>query len=196
MEKQVESESRETVYDGYFKIYKNKLRHTLFAGGWSESIDRELFDRGQVACVLAYDPALDAVLLVEQFRIGAIDDPDTPWLMEIVAGVVEAGEEPDEVVQREALEEAGCTLGEVEQIAEFYVSPGCSSEVATVFFSECSLKDVGGLHGLAEEGEDIEARVVPRTEAMRMLTTGEIRNSKALVALQWLALNYSSRYEN
>ena len=96
-------------YDGFFRIERYRLRHQLFRGGWSREITRELFERGHAAAVLPYDPLLDAVVLIEQFRIGALETPGDPWLLEIVAGVIDKPDEtPEDVVRREAVEEANC----------------------------------------------------------------------------------------
>ena len=189
MNRDVVVESCEQVYQGYLSIKRYVLKHTLFAGGMSDAVQREVMDRGEVAAVLVYDPSRDQVLLVEQFRIGAFGRTDNPWLLEIVAGVVEEGETPANVVVREAWEEAGCTLGEVERIAAFYVSPGACTEFAHVFFATADLGDVGGIHGLKEEGEDIAVRVVDRSAAMDLLASGSIQNAKTIIALQWLNLN-------
>ena len=74
---------------------------------------RELFERGHAAAVLPYDPVTDRVLMIEQFRIGALAAPGGPWLLEIVAGVIDPGEIPEEVVRRETVEETGCHLQKV-----------------------------------------------------------------------------------
>ncbi|HIJ29450.1 MAG TPA: NUDIX domain-containing protein, partial [Gammaproteobacteria bacterium] len=102
---------------------KYQLQHTLFDGGWSKPLSRELFERGHAVAVLLYDPKEDAVVMVEQFRIGALGHPDHPWFLEVVAGMVEEGESEEEVARRESVEEAGCRVGEMEFIARYWVSP-------------------------------------------------------------------------
>ncbi len=177
------------VYRGFFNLSTYRLRHTLYAGGWSEPLERELFHRGRCVAVLPYDPVSDTVVLIEQFRIGALGGKEEPWLMEIIAGAVEPGESPDEVARREALEEAGCRLGELLPIGEFYTTPGGCSEKVTVF---CGLLDGEvnpGIHGLAEEGEDIRSLVVGVDEALAWLESGIIDSAIPALALQWLALN-------
>jgi len=91
-EKDVEVIDKELVYDGFFRIHRIHLRHRLFGGGWSDVLEREIFERGHVAAVLPYDPQLDEVVLIEQFRAGALKQQPTPWLLEIVAGAIEANE--------------------------------------------------------------------------------------------------------
>ena len=84
--------SREVLQQGFFRLEAITLRHRLFEGGWSEPMRREVHMRKDAVGVLLYDVAQDALVLVEQFRAGAVDDPATPWKLEFVAGLVEAGE--------------------------------------------------------------------------------------------------------
>ncbi|MFV8833841.1 NUDIX domain-containing protein [Aquisalimonas sp.] len=177
------------VYNGFFKLERYRLKHGLFAGGMTPEMTRELLRRGRVAAVLPYDPALDAVVLVEQFRIGAIDAPNGAWLMEVVAGVAEPQEAVADVAHREAREEAGLQLQELMRICDYYPSPGMSSELVSLYCARVDASDAGGLHGLDEENEDIRAHVLPFDEAMDMLDNGIINNAMPIIALQWLALN-------
>ncbi|MDD5274329.1 MAG: NUDIX domain-containing protein, partial [Methylovulum sp.] len=147
--------SKETVYNGFFRLEKYRLKHTLYAGGWSAELNRELFVRGECVGVLLYDPHTDQVVLIEQFRVGALAQPDHAWLVEIVAGAIEEGETASEVAYREALEEAGCTIEELLEISQFYTSPGGTAERLTLFCGKVDCTAVGGIHGLADEHEDI-----------------------------------------
>lgn len=179
-------ERRETLHEGFYRIERLRFRHALHGGGSSGPIERELFVRGDVVGVLPYDPVTDRVLLIEQFRIGAMHQSPDPWLWEIVAGMIDTDESPEEVARREAREEAGLELRRVTPIARYLASPGASTEEVHVFLGECDLSDAGGLHGLVEEDEDILARVVPAERAIAMLDTREVRNALSIVALQWL----------
>ncbi|MBL1265368.1 NUDIX domain-containing protein [Methylomicrobium sp. RS1] len=189
MSKTFEIISKEIGYSGFFRLEKYRLRHTLFAGGWSGEIERELFGRGQCVAVLLYDPERDAVVLIEQFRIGAIGSPERAWLVEIVAGAVEDGETPEEVAYREAEEEAGCAIEELVKVMQFYTSPGGYSEMITLFCGKVDSREIGGIHGLDHEDEDILVRAAPFSEAYRMLESGEIESAIPILAVQWLALN-------
>lgn len=180
---------RSTPFQGYFRIDRYRLRHRRFDGGWSDEIQREVFERGHAAAVLPYDPARDTVVLIEQFRIGAYAAGLEPWLIEIVAGIIEPGEAAAEVVRREAREEAGCEIGALEPVGRFMLSPGGTSETMELFCGRVDSTGVGGLHGLAEEHEDIRAVVLPTDEVLARLAAGEIANASAAIALQWLALN-------
>ena len=189
MTKQFEILQKEIVYPGFFRMEKYRLKHTLYAGGWGPEISRELFLRGSCVAVLLYDPIADKVVLIEQFRAGAILQPDRAWLMEIVAGAIEEGETALEVAYREAKEEAGCEILDLIEISEFYTTPGCSAERITLYCAKIDSHQVGGIHGLEEEHEDIFVRAVDFEEAYGMIETREIESAIPIVALQWLALN-------
>ncbi|HHQ43033.1 MAG TPA: NUDIX domain-containing protein [Chromatiales bacterium] len=181
--------ARETCHDGFFRLERYVVRHRLFRGGWSPPLTRELLERGHAAAVLPYDARRDRLLLVEQFRIGAVHDPAGPWLIETVAGMIEPGEDPVEVVRREAREEAGCELGELVEIGTYYVTPGGASERIHLYCARADLEGVGGVHGLQDEGEDIRVLTPTFEEAWAMLGGGRIRVATPLIALQWLALH-------
>ncbi|MGH6948992.1 MAG: ADP-ribose diphosphatase [Kiloniellales bacterium] len=185
----VEIIAKEAAFRGYFRVDRYRLRHRLFAGGWSGEMTREVFERGHAAAVLPYDPKIDAVVLIEQFRIGAFAAGLDPWLIEIVAGIIEEGESPLEVARREALEEAGCPLGRVEEIGRVLLSPGAVSETLALFCAEVDSAGLGGIHGLDDENEDIRAFVAPLDVALERLAKGAIANASTVIALQWLALN-------
>ena len=181
---------RSIAFDGYFRIDRYRLRHRLHCGGMSRELVREVFERGHVAGVLPVDPDRDRVVLIEQFRIGPYVVGWDPWLFEGVAGIINAGESPEQVCRREAEEEAGCTITDLVPIARYLSSPGALSEVVNLYCGRTDSRGLGGVHGLAEEGEDIKVHVMPVDEALAMLNEGRIVNGKAIIALQWLALHY------
>ena len=176
-------------YSGFFRINCYRLRHRLFAGGWSGAIEREVFERGHAVGVLPYDPVADSVVLIEQFRIGALIAGMSPWLIEVVAGIVEEGETPEEVARRETQEEAGLEILALMPMCRYLVSPGGSSESVRLYCGRVDSRGAGGIHGLAEEHEDIRVDRVAYGEAMRLLEEGRVTNSVSLIALQWLALH-------
>lgn len=180
-------ESRASSFSGYFSVETVTLRHRLFAGGWSSPIRRELFQRGDAVGVLPWNPRADEVVLIEQFRVGAMRGSDSPWMLELIAGVVEPGESDTAVAHRESEEEAGCQLTQLEPIATFYPSAGACSEQIRLFIGETTGADHGAIKGLDSESEDILVHQMPRTEALAMLDRGEINNGHTLIALQWLA---------
>jgi len=180
-----------TLYEKYFKLDEYSISHELFAGGSSPVFTREVFDRGSVVVVLPYDAERRKVVLIEQFRIGAIDDPDGPWMVETVAGVIEPGESARQVAMRESVEEAGCELRQLQPIGECYLSPGASNEHCSLFCGLVDSDGVAGIHGLADENEDIRVMVVDATEAFAWVREGKIRSAPTILALQWLELNQS-----
>lgn len=179
--------ARDVAYNGFLSIERYRVRHTLFEGGWGEPLERELLERGRVAAVLPYDPVRDQVALIEQFRIGAIKQYEQPWLLEVVAGVIEPGEDAETLARREAVEEAGCELAELVRISEFLVSPGCTTEHCTLYCGRADLAEAGGIHGVADEGENILVHVMSAERAIALLHEGAIRNATSIIALSWLA---------
>lgn len=154
----------------------------------SPLITRELFERGHAVAVLPYDPKTDKVLLVEQFRIGALNAAGGPWLYEIIAGMVNEGENEQDVAIREAQEEAGVALQQLEYITRFLVSPGGTSEEVSLFCAKADLQNSEGVYGLDEEGEDIRAFSMSFAEAWYLLERGEVNSASAIIALQWLKM--------
>jgi ADP-ribose diphosphatase len=175
---------------GFFPLFLCKIRHSLFAGGMSRPFSREVLQRAPVAAVLPYDPVRDTVVLLEQFRVGKmIAGAEDPWMVEIVAGIIEDGETPEEMARREAIEEANCAVLALERMPGFYSSAGGSTEYIHMFCGKVDSAGIGGIHGLDHEDEDIRVWVEPVDEALGRLERGELDNAIAIVALQWLALH-------
>ncbi|GIZ12849.1 NUDIX domain-containing protein [Pseudomonas sp. NCCP-436] len=180
---------RETCFRGFYRLERIRLRHRLFAGDMGPPLSRELFVRHDAVCVLPYDPQRDEVVLIEQFRVGAMDKSSNPWLLELVAGLIDRNEQPEEVARREALEEANLKLTSLWPVTQYYPSPGGSDERVHLYVGRCSSQGAGGVHGLAEEGEDIRVQVMPLADALAAVRDGRIDNAASIIALQWLALN-------
>ena len=190
---------KETGYNGFFSINQYALQHRLFNGEQTKVLIRECFERGHAVGVLAYDPWQDNIVLLEQFRIGAYvnacgkenetSEQQSPWLLEIIAGIVEPGEDQEDVAHREAFEEAGCSLLALEPIGDFYSSPGGTSETTQLYCACVKSEGVGGVHGLEEEGEDIRVNVVSFEQAVQWLKDGRLNNASAIISMQWLMLN-------
>ncbi len=188
-QKQFEVLDKQTVYQGFFRLEQYTLKHTLFNGGWSQPITRELFRRGNCVAVLLYDPDRDEVVLIEQFRVGAVHQPQRAWLIEIVAGAIEDGETAEDVAYREAIEEAGCEIKELLEIQQFYTTPGGCSERITLFCGRVDSTAVGGVHGLVEEDEDIRVSAVKFADVFQMLEDGLIESGIPIIAIQWLYIH-------
>jgi len=183
----VEVETRETVFKGYFRMDALTLRHRRFDGSWTDGIRREMFERGDAVAVLPWHVESDKVILIEQFRPGAIRGDDSPWMLEAVAGVVEAGETDIDVAHRESLEEAGCTMDALTPIVSYYPSPGACSEQIRLFVGRVVSAVVGEVKGVDTEHEDILVHSVARADAIALLDAGKINNGLTIIALHWLA---------
>lgn len=178
-----------TAFLGHFRVHRYLLRHRRHAGGWTGWMTREVCERRPTVVVLLYDPRADAVVLLTQFRLGALVAGKPCWQSEIVAGEIDGEEMPDAVARRETLEEAGSAIYRLIPMHDVVVSPGPSTEPARIYCGLVDSRTLGGLHGVAAEPEDIRAEVVPFTRAQSMLAAGVIDTAAAIVALQWLALH-------
>jgi ADP-ribose pyrophosphatase len=185
----VEIIKRENCYQGFYKLDKLSLRHELFAGGMSNEISREVFVRHDAVCLLPYDAKRDEVVLIEQFRVGVLGKADSPWLVELVAGLIDKDEEPEEVARREAEEEAGLVVSTLWPITKYFPSPGGSNEFVHLYLGRCDTDGIGGLHGLETENEDIRVTVWALDDALQAVRDGQIHNAATIIGLQWLALN-------
>lgn len=185
----VDIHSRETIGQGWGRLERFVLRHRRFDGEWSEAITRDLYTIGEVAMIIPYDPALDAVLLIEQFRTCGLYWNEATWLIEAVAGLVDTDETPMQVAQREAIEEANCKISHPVHIATVYSSPGGYGERTHMYAGIADLSGTGGIHGLAHEHEDIRAIAVPLDEAYAAAMDGRIRDAKTILMIQWLTAN-------
>jgi ADP-ribose pyrophosphatase len=182
----------ETRYKGFFAINAYRFRHRLFNGEMSGEVVREVFERGHAAVLLPYDPVRDEVVLIEQIRLPAIESSTTPWLLEMVAGMIEEGESVEDVARREALEEAGIVIGRCKPMLSYLASPGGTSERLSIMVGEVDASTATGIHGLETENEDIQVHVVSREQAYRWVEEGAIDNAASVIALQWLALHHES----
>ncbi|WP_040523804.1 ADP-ribose diphosphatase [Aliiglaciecola lipolytica] len=179
----------ESLYSGFFKLIDYQFTHRLFNGGWSKTISREVLERGHAVAVLLFDPVLDEFVFIEQFRIGAYATSETPWLIEVVAGMIEQGEEVEEVCRREAFEESGVVVKRLHKALSYLSSPGGTTERIHIYIGEVDASSAQGVHGLEDESEDILVRRVTKLEAIDWLNEGKIDNAAALIALQWFLLN-------
>ncbi|MBL5901259.1 ADP-ribose diphosphatase [Lelliottia amnigena] len=186
----VEIIAREKLYSGFFSLELYRFRHRLFNGEMSGEVRREIFERGHAAVLLPFDPVRDEVVLIEQIRIAALDTSETPWLLEMVAGMIEEGETPEDVARREAEEEAGLKVGRTKPVLSYLASPGGATERSSILVGEVDATIAEGIHGLADENEDIRVHVVSREQAYQWVKEGRIDNAASVIALQWLQLHY------
>ena len=187
-------------FKSYVQVDTYQLTHKKFDGGNSPKLSREVLERGHAAAVLLYDPDLDVLVMIEQFRPGAfaalqsgrMPADETPWLIECVAGIIEDGETPEDVVRRESVEEADCVIEELIPLYHYYSSPGCMSESIFLYCGRVDATNAGGIHGLDGEGEDIRVFTISPVQAYEWLASGRINNSMTMIALQWFQVNSSS----
>lgn len=184
-----ELRSNETVLDGFFKMNRYCLRHSSFNGGWCDEMVRERIERLAAVSVLLYDPALDHLVFVEQFRIGLMGTVDPPWSLETVSGFCDREhEQPEQVARREVVEETGCTLRSLTHIGEFFVSPGMSVERINLYCGWVDAGNASGVYGLSHEGEEMRVVTLSREEARAELF-GRLNSTSVIMAMQWLEAN-------
>lgn len=188
----VKVDNDKVVFDGFFKLHEIRLKHRLFAGGWSQTVTREVFHRGEASAAILYDPENDLIGLIEQFRVGALESEFGPWCLEVVAGMLEPGEAPEQVIMRELAEEAGISRARLIPICSYYSSPGGCSEKIHLYCALCDLRDAGGIHGLDHENEDIFLHPVPAQEVFSIMLESRMNNAATLLGLQWLQINRES----
>ena len=185
-----------TKYKGFFKLDEYQLKHKLFSNKLSNEFTREVFERGDAVVVMLYDPEKDKLLLLEQFRAGALRTEQTPWLLEFVAGMFNDNESPIDVAVRETKEEAGITLvsAEVKPIMKYLSSPGGMSECIHLYWAGFDSNEAmaGCIHGLDDENEDILLHLISREDALALLNDGKIINAATIIGLQWLSMNYQT----
>ncbi len=187
----VEIVAKKRMYQGFFALDEYQFRHKLYRGGYSEVLTREVFERGDAVAVLPYDPATDSVVLIEQFRPGALQSAYGPWQLELIAGMFASDEQPIEVAIREAKEEANLSIlpSNVTKVMDYYSSSGGMSECIHLYCANVDSNKLSGVYGLDAEGEDILVHVVTRKQALSLLESGKITNAATIIALQWLQLN-------
>lgn len=186
----IEILEKKSLYQGFFALGQFTFKHKLFAGGWSQPVTREVFERGHAVVVLPYDLKRDKIVLIEQVRFPALATTKSPWLMELVAGMIAPDEMPMDVAHRELFEETGLTARNIHFVNSYLASPGGSTERFYFYWADVDSSQAQGLHGLADEHEDIRLHVVDREAAYNGVVTGEIDNASTVIGLQWLQLNY------
>ena len=193
----VELLKHENGYAGYFRIDRYRLRHRLYGGGWSRPMTREVFERGHAVAVILYDPEKDHIIVIEQFRIGvyaALREQGfpqhlSPWLLEVVAGIIEDGEAPEDVARRESVEEAGCNVLDMIPVCHVMLSPGASTESVRIYCARVHGPTTSEIMGVEEEHEDIRVISVPSEEVFRWLDSGRFINGTSVLALHWFRAN-------
>lgn len=184
MNKKFDIVKKESLYKGFYEMFRYSVKHNLFNGGESDIYTREILERGHAVAVFLYDPKADEVVLIEQFRAGAAHSSN-PWMVELVAGMIDDGETPENVARREAVEEAGAHLTELKLIADYYNSAGGTTETTKVYYAELDAQNIGGIHGLDYENEDIRVFKLSSDEFLKKLDALEYNSGSLVVAGLW-----------
>ena len=183
--------TKRILYKGFFSLFEYRFQYRKFDGSVSEMVSREILERGHAVVLLPYDDKRDEVVLIEQIRIAAIDTQASPWILELIAGMMDhENESTEEVARREAMEEAGIVIGQCKPIISYLASPGGLTEQLHILVGQVDSSTAKGVHGLAEENEDIKVHVVSREQAYKWVEEGVINNAASIIALQWLQLNH------
>ena len=187
-------ESREFLFRGFIQVEKVSFRHRLFnQPDYSPVIQRELIHRPEAAGVLLYNDQQQRFALIEQFRVGALNDSESAWQLEVIAGVLDGDEAPEDCIRRESLEESGCEVQQLQHLFSFYPSAGACSEFFHLYAAEVELPKMGGIFGMPDEGENIKLHLFDYSELGTLLRNGRLRNAPVIMALQWLAQHLQQR---
>ena len=188
----IEVVKKQPLYKKFFRADEYYFKYPHYNGEMSDVVSREILERGNAVGVLLYDPDKDAFIFVEQMRAGIYFAGEDPWILECVAGMIDGNETPERVAVREAKEEAGADVSDLEPITSYFSSPGGMTEKIFLYCGRTDSCRVADYAGLANEDEDIRVVVMPVAEAEKMLKEGEFRNGLTIIALQWFMMNKSA----
>ncbi|NWG35430.1 MAG: NUDIX hydrolase [Chloroflexi bacterium] len=185
--KQVSIEQKRIIFEDVFNIEEAHLRYEKFDGRMSEAVRRISLERGDSVAVLILNLDTNKLIMVNQFRYPSYKNGHG-WITETVAGILDPGETPEQTARREVEEEIGLSVSKLEYIANFYPSPGGSSERVYLFYSEVSGHEARyrGTGGLLSEGEDTIAVELSLEEAVDKIKSGEIMDAKTIIGIYWL----------
>ena len=178
------------LYSGFFKLKKIEFLHQKHDGSWTNKVGREIFSGAHVSTLLPYDPIRKEIVLIQQFRAGAISRYDDDYLYEIVAGIIDENESPEETAIRECVEETGCNVNKITPIQSYFPAPGSSESFYHLFLGEINSFEGERIMGLESENENILVKSYKIEHVRNMLKEKEIKNGLTLIALQWFFLDY------
>ena len=180
---------KKIIHNGFFKMNEVTLKYQKYDGSWSNEVKRELFGGAQVSAVLPYDPLSKKIVLIQQFRPGTISKEGNNYLDEIVAGIIDQNEKPEDAAKRECLEETGCKVNKLTSIQGYFPAPGSSESFYHLLLAEVVAPSKEIIRGLESENEDILVKSYNFEEVKEKIKNKEILNGITLVALQWFFLN-------
>ena len=178
------------LYSGFYSLNKYEFIHQKHDGEWTDKVQREVFSGAHVSTLLPYDPIKKEIVLIQQFRAGVISRYDDDYLYEIVAGIIDEGENAEETAKRECLEETGCKVKKITPIQGYFPAPGSSESYYELFLGEIISFDGVRIKGLESENEDILVKSYKINEVRKLLQNKKIKNGLTLIALQWFFLEY------
>jgi ADP-ribose pyrophosphatase len=189
--------SQQRAWSGRFAVDLIRFRHRRFDGTMSDPRTWELWRRGRAVALVPYDPIADAVVLIEQFRLPALAAGIDPVLVELPAGLIEDGEDPEPAMHRELHEEMRMRADRLQRIGAYILSAGSSDELLDLYVGRVTAPVAGpdgivGLAGAEAEGEDIRTRVWPADKAFALAMAGKFPNSVTTIGLLWLAAKRDS----
>ncbi len=182
--------NKKDLYSGFFKLKKLEFVHKQHDGKWSNKVDREIFSGSHISTLLPYDPLRNEIVLIQQFRAGVISRYDDDYLYEIVAGIIDENESPEDTAIRECVEETGCKVNKIEPIQSYFPAPGSSESYYHLFLGEINSFEGERIMGLESENENILVKSYKVEQVRNMLRQKEIKNGLTLIALQWFFLEY------
>lgn len=182
--------NKKNLYSGFFSLNKYEFSHKKHDGEWTGIVGREVFSGAHVSTLLPYDPIKKEIILIKQFRAGVLSRYDEDYLYEIVAGIIDEGENPKETAIRECFEETGCEVKKIHPIQSYFPAPGSSESYYHLYLGEIQAFDGERIRGLEKENEDILVKSFKIDEVRQMLREKKIINGLTLVALQWFFLEY------
>ena len=182
--------NKKNLYSGFFSLNKYEFTHKKHNGEWTSTVEREIFSGAHVSTLLPYDPIKKEIILIQQFRAGVLSRYDANYLLEIVAGIIDEGENPEQTAIRECFEETGCEVKKIHPIQSYFPAPGSSESYYHLYLGEIQAFDGDRIKGLGKENEDILVKSFKIEEVKQMLKEKKIMNGLTLVALQWFFLEY------
>ena len=182
--------NKKNLYSGFFNLNKYQFIHQKHDGDWTNEVEREIFSGAHVSTLLPYDPIKKEIILIKQFRAGVISRYDDDYLYEIVAGIIDNNEKPEETAKRECLEETGCEVNKIKTIQSYFPAPGSSESYYHLFLGEVNSFKGKRIMGLKSENEDILVKAFKVDQVRKMLKNKQIINGLTLIALQWFFLEY------
>lgn len=182
--------NKKKLYSGFFSLNKYEFIHQKHDGIWTNKVEREVFSGSHVSALLPYDPIKKEIILIQQFRAGVLSRYDDDYLYEIVAGIIDKNESPEETARRECLEETGCEVNKITPIQNYFPNPGSSESYYHLFLGDINSFTGERIKGIESENENILVKPFKINQVRKMLKDKVITNGLTLVALQWFFLEY------